>query len=99
MREDPAALPEAMEVADRGLGYAGLVAVGRCISWAVLLGVSVLATAVAVGTWLTGGSPMWTAFFLVLVVVFLHGSFCVILDEARLRRRHFQQITERHNLR
>jgi hypothetical protein len=60
-----------------------LMAVGRLISWIVLLGVPAVCMAVAVLA-LAGGvdlDPMWVVFSLLLGAAFLHGAQCVRWDE------------------
>jgi hypothetical protein len=63
----------------------GLMAVGRSISWIVLLGVPAVCMAVAVLA-LAGRvdlDPMWVAFSLLLGVVFLHGAQRVRWDQLK----------------
>jgi hypothetical protein len=62
-----------------------LMAVGRLISWIVLLGVPGVCIAVAALA-LAGRvdlDPMWVIFSLLLGAVFLHGAQCVRWDELK----------------
>jgi hypothetical protein len=61
------------------------MAVGRLISWIVLLGVPAVCLAVAVLA-LVGRvdlDPMWVIFSLLLGAIFLHGAQCVRWEELK----------------
>ena len=78
-----------------GQGHDVFIAIGRRLSWCLLLSVQVASGAATIGTWLAGINPIWTLLFAVLAIVFLHGCLRVRSDEARLRREYFQQIIQR----
>lgn len=76
----------------RGPGDNPVVAIGWYISWGILLGVPTVSAAAIAASFLNGTNPIWTLLSFVLAIVFLHGSKCVLADEARLRREYFEQI-------
>ena len=80
-----------------GQGNGVVVAIGRYTSWLILLGVPLVSAGAAASTVLSGANPMWTVVYLVLAIVFLHGSLCVLSDLARLRRQYLEQIIRRRH--
>ena len=76
----------------RGPGDNPVLAIGWYMSWGILLGVPTLSAAAIAVTLLNGTNPIWMLLSFVLAIVFLHGSQCVLADEARLRRQYFELI-------